>query len=587
MSPDIHNHSIDCKKDTHQSGIPDILKADGRLTPEEKKYILEMYECDKESIRNSTNAALKQFILRDYGATNERLLGSKEGIRNIQKQLGAIMGQNIAADGAFWVQTLALVFEFQKQNNIQEDGIVWPETQKLLKERSTNSHQIQRSYPPNKSPASPIKLESIKNHTPGKIEASNSVIQHEVNGDILSLNNLPSGTKITLKTDIEYPQDDYKNIPLQNGGKLTVSFPDGRIFTSDISKPPISFKESISQNTDSLSRWLLSIGAMDKEGRIYRDRRLAWERVQVESSYISGEAVMYYINSGNIHQAEIILTSAVEAAIKNNGKIPRLYYWDGTPEWVAATNGDASTISIALGKYLQATSKSGNTPFRQKAQEANAKIQKWLGSLQTYGDPAFVAMSDDNPLMDGIETRWTTSVSVENNARRIMSLQYTNPTEWKRQLQKLIDASWDPETKQFASGIDTKTMGPTKEYARDAFSLLVLAADKYGMLNFQNKNRFIQAAQTKPAFSLEDGTFWYSQDHHPDQVSAIPEFMYLDVAAMRVLWLDSLAKKHMELADKSNRDLNGGYSTEYQNENPNAINVVMRENVTAWKNYYA
>jgi hypothetical protein len=74
-------------------------------------------------------------------------------------------------------------------------------------------------------------------------------------------------------------------------------------------------------------------------------------------------------------------------------------------------------------------------------------------------------------------------------------------------LQKLIDASWDGASKQFASGIDVKTLGPTKEYARDAFSLLVLAADKYGLMTAENRSKFTEAARVRPAFSLEDGTF--------------------------------------------------------------------------------
>jgi hypothetical protein len=63
--------------------------------------------------------------------------------------------------------------------------------------------------------------------------------------------------------------------------------------------------------------------------------------------------------------------------------------------------------------------------------------------------------------------------------------------------------------------------------------------------------------------------------------------MYMDVAALRVLGLDNIAKKHYELAEKSNRELGGGYSTEYRNENPNSINVIMKQNVIAQKNYYA
>ena len=419
--------------------------------------------------------------------------------------------------------------------------------------------------------------------------SKNFKFDFEITDGVLSIKNLPEWTRAWVKTDIDYPQNDPKSIPLNNSWELKLVFPNGEIYKSDLSKNPLSFEKQESDNTP-LSQELTSLWLL-KNWKIYRDTRLASESIDVESAYISWEYALYLINNWKIKQAETVLESAVNSAIKNNGRVSRLYYSDWSSEWEASTNWDASVISIALWKYLEITKNNPTTPFREKAQNANNLIQKeFLWKLKYVEDKAFTVMSDSNPLMDWIETQWTTSCSVENNARRIISLKYNGDIkEWKRQLEKLIETSRDPNTKQFASWIDIskKPPGPTTEYARDAFSLLVIAADTYWIVD-KYKQKFIQAANQKPAYSLPDGTFWYSFDHQPWKSSAIPEFMQLDVLALNILWLNDLSKKHQELAFKSHKDLNGRYSTEYSSvDSPNSINLVMIGNtVGRTKSYY-
>jgi hypothetical protein len=79
-------------------------------------------------------------------------------------------------------------------------------------------------------------------------------IDYEIHGEILSLKNLPAGTKISIRTDISYPLNDPANIPLSNGGMLTLALPDGNVMNADVSKRPITFVETLQAPRDSLAQ---------------------------------------------------------------------------------------------------------------------------------------------------------------------------------------------------------------------------------------------------------------------------------------------------------------------------------------------
>jgi hypothetical protein len=409
----------------------------------------------------------------------------------------------------------------------------------------------------------------------------------------LTLSGIPKWSVVSVKTDMEYIQEDLLKINISNWWILSIKTPDWKIMTADLSKKPIQFKEKENFSWSKLDARLAQIWVLWENWKVYRDKRLASPTLAIESSYISWEAAIYFINEWKLSRAKEILDSAVISAIKNNWRIPRLFYADGNPEGEASTNWDASTISIALWKYIEATKSTPNDKFRKDAIMANEKIQGWLKWLKNVG--WLVVMSDKDTTLDWIQTKWTHSISVENNARMLMSKFYTNEKDQARQtLQKLIDASFNKETKQFSSWVDINTLKHWDEYARDGLSLLVLAADKFWILNKNNnKQRFLTAAKMMPWFTLPDGTFWYSFDHsdpnEPGKTSVIPEFMYLDYAALKVQWLDNQAKKTYSLAKKADLELKWAYSTEYASWDPNAINPIMEMNAAFSKklNYYS
>lgn len=315
------------------------------------------------------------------------------------------------------------------------------------------------------------------------------------------------------------------------------------------------------------------------------------------SSYTVGELAIYYINNNHLQQAKILLEDIISVAVTHRGRIPRRYLERGEAWGSFATNGDASVISIALSKYLLAT-KDQNNSFRRDVENANIMIQGWLNgkdevifkdykavtlpySLINNGE--FCFMTDNYPKS---KANWRNSISVENEVRRAISIwHFGKKSKAKKLLNKIIDATWKPDKKSFSSGIDPETNLGTNEFARDAFSLLVIAADGMGILNDERRKIFVTAALSKPDFSSPEG-FGYNRDDGQGFTS-IPEYMYMDVLALRILKQEKLANSLLIKTDELTEEINGGYSTEYS-EFPSAITFTMKANAldSLKHNYY-
>ncbi len=349
----------------------------------------------------------------------------------------------------------------------------------------------------------------------------------------------------------------------------------------------------------------------------FREERF-W-KIWLWTSYITWEYALALINNWKILEAEKVLKWAVESAKKNNWRLPRLYYADWNWDGLHATNWDVSDISIALWRYINATQNDTSNDFRNKAIEANQLLQKWLNwesgiwhwfnwlekvwpkvKDSNWSDQnAFRVMSDDNTpftvnedwVIKTIETHWKTSISVENESRRLMSVFLSGDKVLaKNSLQTLIDSSWMGEEKwYFSSWIDYNSFKWIDwEVARDALSLMIMAADMMWILDWKNRDKFVKAATKKPWYSLDDETFGFPYDANPNKISKIPEFMYIDVGAMRLLWLNDIAEKYLKLWDKAQEELWWIYSTEYfKLAGFNPIWDIMRFNITNRLNYYS
>jgi hypothetical protein len=117
------------------SNISDKIVLDNRLTREERqsfsKYLREVVLADeKVDIIELTRWKLRGFVNSEWWEFNKKLLLWKWWVKNVQRLLG-MKGEEI--DWYFWPYTLKKTIEFQKNNWLEPDGIVWDLTLNKLK----------------------------------------------------------------------------------------------------------------------------------------------------------------------------------------------------------------------------------------------------------------------------------------------------------------------------------------------------------------------------------------------------------------------------------------------------------------------
>ncbi len=298
-------------------------------------------------------------------------------------------------------------------------------------------------------------------------------------------------------------------------------------------------------------------------------------------AYPSAELAIRYINDGDFHSARKILMPAARAAWKGRGRLPRRYDHLGNPKMDDATNGDASVMSIAFSRYLRAFPRPvppWEAQFFSEAEDAEKLLQGWLNgqsSVQT-SNHGVVSIDSPLPLVPDVGSGVfrlirpdSVDISAENETRRAIALWFLNPEEGKALIEAIVAETWDAENAQFRSNI-----GGEGECARDALSLLILAADGMGLMP-ELSARLTEAARQMPCYAVD------SDDRHVGAQpwfgyldDAIPEFMYLDAAALARLGLQELAMETVKSADSLTSAINYGYSTKSVEE-PSAMTIIM------------
>jgi len=133
-----------------------VLIADSQLTHEEAEAISESFLLDRDeviSISQDSRSALYLVIFNDIRKYSEGIAKKNElSIQGIQSMLNDVPGISLTPDGDYWPKTFRAVSYFQKQNNLQEDGLLWPKTLWILK-----SHKARHSLP-NTTDAPPSNL---------------------------------------------------------------------------------------------------------------------------------------------------------------------------------------------------------------------------------------------------------------------------------------------------------------------------------------------------------------------------------------------------------------------------------------------
>ncbi len=314
------------------------------------------------------------------------------------------------------------------------------------------------------------------------------------------------------------------------------------------------------------------------------------DRSDVLVAYPSGELAIRHLNQGDIARAREILKPAVRAIRLGRGRMPRRYDAAGEPQTTDATNGDSSVMSIALARYVNSVP--ATDAFRSAAADANVLLQAWLAGRETsqpLSDGSVVRIKSPllrRGLFRPVREGESGGISTENEVRRAISMWFTAQSSSDRRageeearalLRAIASDVWDPSAAVFRSNVrgEASAEDTHDECARDALSLLVLAADGMGLKD-ELKDDLLEAAEQPPCYTSSEDQAWFGYTGS----GAIPEFMFLDATAMAVLGLDDLARKTEVAAERLSVSIQFGYSTTSPRE-ASAITLIMRGDARA------